>query len=671
MRALTRFSEPYAATGSLAAEGARNQLGRPRLEPLELLIREAIQNCWDARRPDSESVRVEIRYLPPEPGTVSFLKETILPDPPADLSLAEELAAGPNLLTIADFGTTGLGGPTRADEADEEPTDFADFVRNIGQPPDKALGGGSFGYGKGALYLTSRARTIIVHTRCRSAAGSETRLIACALGDHYEEDDRRFTGRHWWGVEASDGVIEPLVGEEADRLAERLGLPERRSDADLGTTVAIVAPRLVVTAADEQDGDADDAARALRFVAECIAWNFWPKMVTADGASPAMTFVVYDSDREVPVPDPRSHPRLGAFAEALDRLRSDEPGDDGVGRLLELRSLKPAQRLGDLALQRTVAEPLAVDDPAELPVSAQDMRATVHHVALIRNAELIVRYQAGSPPPGGVMGYAGVFRCSLDLDDVFRRSEPPTHDDWVLEALEDRRERTFIRVSLRRVGEATDALVGRPTRTEDASSTSVPLGEFCDQLAGLTPAVAGPGARAPRASRDQSGGFPSGQPSHRGDLGADAGVRTGEAVTKAGLGGAEMAGPAHTASEPSAPGGTAERGRPLIRPRGAPTPVVIDGAARIEAPFVIERVHDSCDVVAVPEILTLDGGQVEREAPAGAGRPEVVEWVAPGGEVIRKERVTIGPDAVEGIWRVRLSHVPDAMVRVDIRVAED
>ena len=52
---------PTSATGGLAAEGVINQLGRPDIEPLEVLVREAVQNCWDAKRPrPSRRSRVEI-----------------------------------------------------------------------------------------------------------------------------------------------------------------------------------------------------------------------------------------------------------------------------------------------------------------------------------------------------------------------------------------------------------------------------------------------------------------------------------------------------------------------------------------------------------------------------------------------------------------------------------
>ena len=60
MTQLQRYSEPYSATGGLAAEGVINQLGRPDIEPLEVVVREAIQNCWDAKRKSVSGVRVEV-----------------------------------------------------------------------------------------------------------------------------------------------------------------------------------------------------------------------------------------------------------------------------------------------------------------------------------------------------------------------------------------------------------------------------------------------------------------------------------------------------------------------------------------------------------------------------------------------------------------------------------
>ena len=42
------YSEPFRRDGNISAEGASKLLGRPSLSPLELLLRETLQNSWDA-----------------------------------------------------------------------------------------------------------------------------------------------------------------------------------------------------------------------------------------------------------------------------------------------------------------------------------------------------------------------------------------------------------------------------------------------------------------------------------------------------------------------------------------------------------------------------------------------------------------------------------------------
>src|SRR4051812_31729809 len=238
---VTRYSEPYTATGGLAAEGVINQLGRPDIEPLEVLVREAIQNCWDAKRSDVGGIRVEIGRRVLDDAALRACKTQLLVSPPPGLPLGDVLVRGLSILYFADFGTDGLGGPTRADQLGVD-RDFVDFVRNIGQPPDKDLGGGSFGYGKAAFYIASKARTILVDTLCRNIEGSlERRFMGCALGDNFDQDGQPYTGRHWWG-RMIDGVPEPAIGVEADEAARLLDLPGRSGEAGLGTTVVIVAP---------------------------------------------------------------------------------------------------------------------------------------------------------------------------------------------------------------------------------------------------------------------------------------------------------------------------------------------------------------------------------------------------------------------------------------------
>ena len=224
--------------------------------------------------------------------------------------------------------------------------DFVDFVRNVGQPPDKHMGGGTFGYGKSAFYLASRARAVLVYTRCYWDGAPVSRFIACGLGDGYTASVsgtlRPFTGRHGWGRFADDGVLDPLEGDEADELARAFGLPGFGLADDLGTTIAVVAPNL---------GERSPAD-AMRFIAASITWNFWPKMLEDDSGEVAIQFSASSEGANIQVPHPTELPPLHGYADVMRRLRRARNRGGGLEGVDELWLQRPQQRLGHIALNR-------------------------------------------------------------------------------------------------------------------------------------------------------------------------------------------------------------------------------------------------------------------------------------------------------------------------------
>ena len=63
MRRLDVHSETFAGSGGIAGEGALNLLGRPPIDPLTVMLREAVQNSWDARLGDSISFAIDVMRL--------------------------------------------------------------------------------------------------------------------------------------------------------------------------------------------------------------------------------------------------------------------------------------------------------------------------------------------------------------------------------------------------------------------------------------------------------------------------------------------------------------------------------------------------------------------------------------------------------------------------------
>ncbi len=650
MRALERFSEKYAPTGGMASEGVRNLLGRPSIEPLELLVRESIQNSWDAKLEDSDQVRIGIALGTLDGAQLETLRSGVLGDPPPRLPLGEVLREpGLRLLTVADRGTLGLAGGIRSDSTrDGEPSDFVDFVRNVGQPPDRHFGAGSFGYGKGAFYLLSRASTIVVHTRCETAAGLESRFIACALGEHYsDEDGVRRTGRHWWGA-LDDDVVDPVVGPEADVLAAAIGFPDF-GDRETGTTVGIVAPRLELTQDLVEHDDPDELVggdgRSMDFIGTAIAWNFWPKMIPLAGREPGMTFTVEHDGSAVEVPDPDTHPRLQLFTSALRVMRGEEAAEAGLGgERKEAWCLRPRRLVGRIGIRMGT---VSTTVPSETVIpSVESMRERLHHTALMRKANLVVRYEVGPPLASDQVGYAGVFECDEEVDQAFRGAEPPTHDQWESKYLQ-RPERTFVNVALKRIREAMEHFA-TPDVAGSAEAGDLAVGQFSSELASLIPTLAGPGAsitkgKAPTA-RDGGRGASGG--------GADGSGGSGSGADGSGGSGASGGG-----------GG----GSPAIEVIEAARPVMGDDGPLLEMKFRVEHRGSSTTRLSVrPEVMALDGGAVERDPPEGAAVPRLVGWVAPDGRTHREDTVELSGDDA-GVWTVRVTHITDAVVQVGLR----
>lgn len=499
---VARFSERRPATGGLGGEGALKLLGRPHLDAHVVLVREAVQNSWDAKDGD-DGVVVEfelgIRTLTQRERSV-MRSEIFTSLPESGLfagghgtgrELAEVLDSDQiRVLTLTDRGTHGLGGPVRADQAPAagQPTDFIDLVFNIGQPPDKTLGGGTYGFGKTIAYLVSSCRTVLIHSRTRWNGRWQHRLIAQTIGNQYELQGSTYTGRHWWGVPNSQGV-EPVTSQAARELGESMGLPS--FGAGGGTTIAVIEPVLGSRTVDQ----------AATFMANAIAWNFWPKMIASPPLPPAMTFRVLVEGREIPIPDPETTPPLNLFVEALRRARDDKgptgKSDSGLSRVEDIRSLRPKAFLGRAAVVKGPTEPPpqldeGTDDDGESPTAAA-FTEPAHHIALMRSAELVVQYMEGPPLLSSDVQWAGVFRASAEADKAFAESEPPTHDEWRPKLVGDSAERTKVNVGLREIRkllkEEFAPIAVEPESVPGASPVLV-----ADRLGGLLLSNSGTGA---------------------------------------------------------------------------------------------------------------------------------------------------------------------------------
>lgn len=448
MRVFERQSEKYSKFGNMSAQGIKRLLGTPTIDQLQTVIREAVQNSWDAAAGrEKPQFVVHLRQMgEQEMETVRevLFADYVPEDAPDCLSgfLEQER---PWVLELSDIGTSGLGGPTDASviTREDEDSDFVDFVRNVGTPRDTVHGGGTYGYGKSSLYSLSRWGTIVIDSQTRFKGRDERRLIACRVASSFIVESGvnrgKYTGRHWWGKYDHSGEgLDPVTGDTAESVARTIGALERE-EKDYGTSIMILDPVMD-----------DEPEKVMNAIQRALLWNFWPKMVTYPGKGASMAFRTILNGVDKELPDIDDCPPLDIFATALRNLKAGEG--------IHIDCLRPQKPLGLLRIEK---EPKGLRLPGFGPQDDDMFPEAACHVALMRPAELVVKYLDGNLlPPAAEWG--GVFVCSdeHEVEHAFAMSEPPAHDDWCPKSMPKGNAKTFVRVALRRIREHMELVAG-------------------------------------------------------------------------------------------------------------------------------------------------------------------------------------------------------------------
>lgn len=459
-----------------------------------MLVRETVQNAWDARdlrRGRNTPVHWGLRLEGVEGPKLRRLRAELGDAPPGGLppaaaegrSLDEVLEDDVvSVLFVDDRNTLGLGGPAVSNvPCDPVERRFARFLLDMGRPPGITVGGGTYGYGKTVLWRTSECATVVAYSRFRQGRVTRSRLMGAAMGDPYEFGMPR-TGRHWWGRLDPDANVLPLEGEAADELALTLGLWEEGDDRT-GTSVMIVGSRF------RERGD-------LVRLREAARWHCWPKWSRIDGQV-EMAFHFRHGGEELPALDSTGDAHIAPFAAALEKAL------EGGGRPCEV--LRPHVVAGHLvteyATDRREPEVGVEEDDDVRPVPFP-----LNHAALVRRGpRLHVRYEEyPHPPPDGVIR-AGVFLTAEDQrsyspETAFADAEPPTHDDWSWRGLTGT-DKTIVRMGLKRLseqmhgGSATEARHGS---TDGLGRLANHLGTMLDEGSGPSAPTRGRGGGAGR-----------------------------------------------------------------------------------------------------------------------------------------------------------------------------
>ena len=234
---------------------------------------------------------------------------------------------------------------------------------------------------------------------------------------------------------------------------------------------------------------------------QAVAWHLWPKLMESRIGDAGMEISIVLNGRTLAMLGPDDDPVLAGFAAALRSVRATQEGSarptSGFPvEVVEISSLRPRKLLGHLALARFEIgrrQEHHFDDVAALPSAS-------HHVALMRHsAELVVKYLPGLGSDTDGFQWAGVFKPVAEVDDSFSKSEPPAHDDWVPNSIQNRSQARDVRIALNRIRDAvTDFVLPLDQAIQTDGDTSV--AGIADALSDLIPTLEGPRATPRQAA---------------------------------------------------------------------------------------------------------------------------------------------------------------------------
>lgn len=394
--------EPVGPMGGATGNAFVNVLQAAGITPEAELAREAIQNSCDAAKGNDRRVRVVFRLATLEGDakkqffealgiSKSFVQRTACAGVERDNSIGR--SSDPlHLVFLEDYGTVGLYG-----DPHDPQSHFYRLLLSVGDSSKVfAEGtGGSYGYGKSALSLNSRLRTIVAYSTFEpDETGATARLMGCAYLGAHEFKGKSWTGRAWFGTPrpGEQLVVDPLHDEEAHALAQLLGFRTRRN-GEHGTSILIV------------DSAVRDPERLLRGIED---W-WWPRLLDQE----LEVIVEFDGEQHFPQPKQRADllPFIECYSLALGRAVPVGPHQRS-GRFNRVERLS----LGAYAFQLLNPE-----------LAQVDLEEKLGCIALIRSPKMVVQYAAmGS----SALPAIGVFVADPQIDDILKLSEPPNHDRW-------------------------------------------------------------------------------------------------------------------------------------------------------------------------------------------------------------------------------------------------
>ncbi len=295
-------------------------------------------------------------------------------------------------------------------------------------------------------------------------------------------------------------------------------------------------------------------------------------------------------------------------------MRSLRSGDSGSS-CIDIKCRRPLQELGRLSISRVrKKDRIVLDTGDDVPIVPERS----HHVALMRPAELVVKYQIGPEMAEDRYEYGASFVCDLEVERAFALAEPPAHDDWIYANMpRGSREKTFVRMALKRIDESLKQQIIPEPLQPSGDDSKTPLGAVADRLGMLLATEEGPRLTPrPTSTKKHSGGSRTRRSRILGLKSAGLTMLAGQMVAKFNF--------------------------------------------KLEHGDETKGTH----LVAIPEVLLAGGSSTD--TPVGVAPPEIVEWILPSGETVRSMSTIDVPFRESGEMQVSVSIPRDSAVTVRV-----
>lgn len=527
MSPLAIYSKPRGAGDQ--SSGGRGKLLRAtsNLTRVDVLVRETLQNAWDARLSGAvPTYGVDLRK-PNSDGRIA-LRTEVFRDTPKSLSVLRLSLSDPDMrvMEIYDRGTSGLNGPYHANRAAApgSPNNFNSFVFDIGTTKRDESSGGTFGFGKTATFEVSHAHTVIYWSVCQDPKGDlEHRLIASSLHEPYDDAGVRYTGAHWWGV--YDGTdITPIRGEQAQVLGERL-FRRHFESGETGTSILVIDPEVRLgTRADSAAirvpvRTPEHESLFVDTVVGSLASNAWPKAIGAGAEYPPMIFHVSKDGEEIEVTQKisESYKTFGAsltsIRDHLDQLQGPVPPHSlpVLKERLYPIILRPrfddsesprdyfGERTDNMAGVLHLMIGVAPPNSGKADDGSSTLNPPTNKLCFMRStAELVVYYDDVVNLDIDGLSWTGVFKPTPECDRHFASAEPPTHDAWSPNTAETEVSSYVVRQALSAIKRKTREFLD--AQQAEHKSTTRSVRQVSTALGGFVPVGAVPIAVEPSST---------------------------------------------------------------------------------------------------------------------------------------------------------------------------